>query len=421
MNSKISVITVVFNDVANIRKTMESFFSQTWKDKEYIVIDGGSTDGTVEVIKEFSDKLAYWCSEKDEGIYDAMNKGIAHCVGDWINILNSGDSYVYPDSLEQALVHIDSEKVDVVYGNSLAIGQHSDKYVFASPQTSKMETDIIYRHGSSLIKTTVQKKYLYDLNKRKKLGYALDWDMIYRVYKAGYKFQKVDVTIEAYQEEGISNNIFKSTWYNYLVISQGEFSFKKFVFFIKKIAFAIFHKSFLYPCVRAFAAEYMVNDILPHIPFWSWRKYYLKRIRMKIGKGTFIMKKNYLIYPWLISIGEHSHINRGCVLDGRGTIFIGNNVSISHNVNIITGSHDIQSQRFDGIFESIVIEDYAWLGVGCTILNNVHIGKGAVVCAGAVVTKDVPDYDVVAGIPAKKISERNHDIEYHCIGYQPLM
>ena len=75
---KISVITVVYNDVAHIRETMESFFSQTWENKEYIVIDGGSTDGTVDVIREYADRLAYWCSEKDDGIYDAMNKGISH-------------------------------------------------------------------------------------------------------------------------------------------------------------------------------------------------------------------------------------------------------------------------------------------------------------------------------------------------------
>ena len=65
MSNKISVITVVFNDVANIRTTIESFFSQTWEDKEYIIIDGGSTDGTVDIIKEYADKLAYWCSEKE--------------------------------------------------------------------------------------------------------------------------------------------------------------------------------------------------------------------------------------------------------------------------------------------------------------------------------------------------------------------
>lgn len=101
MSNKISVITVVYNDVKNIRNTMESFFSQTWEDKEYIVVDGGSTDGTAEVIKEYSDRLAWWCSEEDDGIYDAMNKGILHATGDWINVLNCGDSYCSIESLKK--------------------------------------------------------------------------------------------------------------------------------------------------------------------------------------------------------------------------------------------------------------------------------------------------------------------------------
>lgn len=103
MRNKISVITVVFNDVAHIKETMESYFSQTWEEKEYIVIDGGSTDGTADIISKYADRLAYWCSEPDGGIFDAMNKGIKYAEGDWINILNSGDLYASPHSLEQAI------------------------------------------------------------------------------------------------------------------------------------------------------------------------------------------------------------------------------------------------------------------------------------------------------------------------------
>ena len=77
--NSISVITVVFNDVKHIRETMESFFSQSWEDKEYIVIDGGSTDGTVDIIQEYSDRLAFWCSEKDDGIYECHEQRHQSC------------------------------------------------------------------------------------------------------------------------------------------------------------------------------------------------------------------------------------------------------------------------------------------------------------------------------------------------------
>ena len=122
----------------------------------------------------------------------------------------------------------------------------------------------------------------------------------------------------------------------------------------------------------------------------------------------------------LISIGKHSHINTQCILDGRGGITIGSSVSISHRVNIMTGSHDYKSPNFQGIFKPIVIEDYVWIGVGATILQGVTLGRGAVVCAGSVVTKDVPDYAVVAVIPARIIDSRTEDLDYECKWDVPL-
>ena len=121
MSHKISVITVVFNDVEHIRDTMESYFSQTWEDKEYIVIDGGSTDGTVEIIREYADRIAYWCSEPDGGIYEAMNKGIEHATGDWINILNSGDRFCSEKSLEEAIKETTSDDADIIFCNSIEV------------------------------------------------------------------------------------------------------------------------------------------------------------------------------------------------------------------------------------------------------------------------------------------------------------
>ena len=126
------------------------------------------------------------------------------------------------------------------------------------------------------------------------------------------------------------------------------------------------------------------------------------------------MKQNYFMEPRKFCMGENSHINRGCLLDARGGLQIGNNVSISHNVNIVTGGHDYQDSEFAVRRRPIQIDDYVWIGVGSIILQGVHIGKGAVVCAGAVVCKDVESYQVVAGVPAKKIGERNSNLNYKC-------
>ena len=421
MSNKISVITVVYNDVANIRTTIESFFSQTWEDKEYIVIDGGSTDGTAEIIKEYAPRLAYWCSEKDNGIYDAMNKGIMHATGDWINILNCGDCFSSPLSLEQTIENAkNKDNVDIIYGNSIEKTENNQQSKRAGDDIRLMEYRPIYRHGSSLIRTKVQKENLFDLSKSKELGFSLDWLLIHTLYKKGYKFEKVDVTIQTYLLDGVSNNAYKSIWYNYKITTTYGVTAKKIITLVKNLVSIQVKRSLIIKWARAFVLEYMVNDILPHIPFWTTRRLLLKAIGMKIGKKSFVMKKNYIISPNRLTIGDFTHINRNCTIDARGYITIGNNTSISHSVNIMTGSHDISSSNFASYYLPITIEDNVWIGINATILAGIKIGKGAVVCAGAIVTKDVPPYSVVAGIPARIVNKRNENLNYHCIWDMPF-
>lgn len=419
MGNKISVITVVFNDVAHIRQTMESYFSQTWENKEYIVIDGGSNDGTAEVVKEYSDRLSYWCSEKDDGIYDAINKGVNHCTGDWINILNSGDLFATPHTLEDAMTFVNQKEADVIYGNSIEIYRGAKRAVIADDEVSFMKYHPIYRHGSSFVKRTLHQHFLFN-TKSKDLGFALDWEQIHRIYKAGYKFQKIDAFIQVYDREGISNHAVKSLWYNYKITSMGHFNFNQAWFLAKKTIKTLLTQTTFYRWAHAFFMEYVINDILPHIPFWTIRRAILRKGKMKIGKKSFIMKRTYLMSSNHIQIGSYTDINQGCLIDGRGGVIIGDNVSISHCVKIVTGSHDIQSEHFNAIYLPIVIKDLVWLGCGCTILQGVTIGKGAVVCAGAVVTHDVEEYTIVGGVPAKTINKRNKKLEYHCIWDSPF-
>lgn len=418
-NPKISVITVVYNNVAGIQSTLDSFFLQTWENKEIVVIDGGSTDGTVDVIKKYSSSISYWCSERDKGIYDAMNKGIAKATGDWIIFLNSGDVFVKNNVLEDVFSNNDYSGVDIIYGDSVEVTDVARLKQSASADLSRMEYFPLYRHGSSFVRAEVQRQFLFNLE-RKDLGYALDWEMIHRMYSSGRSFKKVDVEIQAFLQEGVSNHPYLSRWYNYKITSQKGFSFKKLLYFLYNCFVYAVASSGLYSWVRAFFMEFLLNDILPLIHFWCIRRAYMKLLRARIGKKTFIMKNVYIQSPNRLRIGDYSHINRGCVLDARGDIIIGDNVSISHNVNIMTGGHDHMSPEFTGIFKPIVIKDYAWVGVGATILQGVVIGKGAVVCAGAVVNKDVKDYEIVGGVPAKKIGERVRNLNYHCIWDTPF-
>lgn len=141
-----------------------------------------------------------------------------------------------------------------------------------------------------------------------------------------------------------------------------------------------------------------------------------------MGYGTTINMRQLLIFPSNILIGKTSHINSGCILDGRGGICIGDNVSISFRTNLITGSHRVNSSSFEYFTKKIVIEDNVWIGINSTILPGVVIGKGAIVAACSVVTKDIPPMAIVAGIPAKIIGYRdiNTEFSYKCIWTMPF-
>ena len=97
----ISIVTVSYNAVLTIEQTILSVINQTYPNVEYIIIDGGSTDGTVDIIKKYEDKIAYWVSEPDKGIYDAMNKGVVVATGEWINFMNAGDIFTDGDVIDK--------------------------------------------------------------------------------------------------------------------------------------------------------------------------------------------------------------------------------------------------------------------------------------------------------------------------------
>lgn len=417
---RISVITVVFNDVDHIGNTIESVFEQTYPNIEYLVIDGGSSDGTKEVIEGLADRIDCFVSEPDDGMYDALNKGILRASGEWVIVLNSGDAFCSPTALADVMDTGLYAEADIIYGNSIELDGNSERYLAAGDNPDELAIHSIYRHGSSLVRTEVHREFLYDLSKRPKIGYALDWDAIYRMHRAGKRFRKADVFIETYQREGMSNHPLRNYLINYRVTRAGGFSLRKVMFLVRGIVVTLLKASGIYRLLKSLGVEYMVNDVLPHIPFWSWRRFYLRRLGMKIGPGSFISKRLYVTNPNRVVLGPGSHLNLDVHLDARGGITIGRGVSVSFGVRIVTGGHDVNSPTFRGIFRPISIGDNVWIGANAVVLQGVSIGQGAVVAAGAVVTKDVPPFDIVGGVPARIIGERNHNLNYVCEWNVPL-
>lgn len=142
---------------------------------------------------------------------------------------------------------------------------------------------------------------------------------------------------------------------------------------------------------------------------WCLFRLFLKDLGIKTKMGFHLDVRS----PYRITIGAYSQINKRVLLDGRGgSLVIGNCVDIAQEVNIWTLEHDYNDSNYTAKGEPVIIDDYAWIASRATILPGVHIGKGAVVAAGAVVTKDVPPMTIVGGVPAKIIGKRDVELQY---------
>lgn len=183
---------------------------------------------------------------------------------------------------------------------------------------------------------------------------------------------------------------------------------------MKNIAFEI--AKFIFYFFR----NYLPNHVINKIPFYSVRHFFYKKIYgLKMGKGSSI-HLNCFINRFNVVIGKNTAINRRCYLDGRGGIKIGNNVSVSPEVHLITAQHEVNDPNFKYITNSIELEDYVWIGTRAIILPGVTLGKGCVVASGAVVTKSFDEYSIIGGVPAKLISKRNSNLNYSCKWMPPF-
>ena len=160
---KFSIITINYNNAKGLRNTIDSVVNQTYTDFEFIIIDGGSTDGSVEVIKEYTNKITYWVSEPDKGIYNAMNKGIQVANGEYLNFMNSGDCFYNNDVLQKlADYHLEKDMIighDYHYNEELKLGHVSLEPMRLSMITFYEET---LAHQSTFFKKSLFQEYQYD-------------------------------------------------------------------------------------------------------------------------------------------------------------------------------------------------------------------------------------------------------------------
>lgn len=201
---KLSVITINRNNAEGLRKTIESVVSQTFKDFQCIVIDGASTDGSIDVIKKFENAITYWISEPDTGIYNAMNKGIVKASGDYLLFLNSGD-YLYNSDVLRKFIESDYDE-DVIYGNIRCdFGNGLEVRSYYGEVTLRTFVEETINHsGCAFIKKELFDKYgLYD----EKLKIVSDWKFFLVAIGLGTaSVRHVDYVISVFDTNGISNN-----------------------------------------------------------------------------------------------------------------------------------------------------------------------------------------------------------------------
>ncbi|HEY1196831.1 glycosyltransferase family 2 protein [Flavobacterium sp.] len=197
---KISIVTVVYNGIDYIEPTILSVVNQDYPNFEYIIIDGGSSDGTVEVIKQYESKLSYWISEKDAGIYDAMNKGIDRASGDWIIFMNCGDYFYDPKVISQIFNEKISDDISMLIGGAFIRSAWGDFFIKARPENEIWKS---FTHQSIFSRAHLNRKYKFNLDFKA----ASDFDFVYNLFSKKYKTKSLDITVSniLYVSSGFSS------------------------------------------------------------------------------------------------------------------------------------------------------------------------------------------------------------------------
>ncbi len=197
---KFCIITVVFNNKNNIEKTILSIINQNIRNLEYIIIDGGSTDGTVDIIRKYENAITYWSSEKDNGIADAFNKGITHTHGDIIGLVNSGD-FLERGALKKVSEAFENSNVDIVYGNMQYWEKKQKEYIYKADHRL-LPKFMSLNHPAVFVRKEIYNQYgLFD----DACMVAMDYDIILRFYNKGVKFKYIDTVLSNMALGGVSD------------------------------------------------------------------------------------------------------------------------------------------------------------------------------------------------------------------------
>lgn len=200
----ISIITINFNNKNGLIKTLNSVISQTCKEFEWIIIDGGSTDGSKELLENYSEHITYWVSEPDNGIYHAMNKGIRVAKGDYLQFLNSGDYFT--DNLVLEKFYKTRYNEDIIYGNAVIVNENFEEISrFIAPNNIKLS--YFWSHTLNHQATFFSKRCFEHISYNENNKIASDVELYMQLIYNGYSLKKINEFIVCYDNSGISTQI----------------------------------------------------------------------------------------------------------------------------------------------------------------------------------------------------------------------
>jgi len=200
--SKVSIITVVFNGEKHLEQTINSVLGQTWTDIEYIIIDGGSTDGTLDIIKKYEHRLAGWVSEKDKGISDAFNKGVARATGEIVGIINADDWYE-PDTVRRVVDQM--KDTDIIFGD-IQYWKNGQKEFLEHGKLDFLEREMTLNHPTVFVRKSCYDRFgAFDLSYR----FAMDYDLLLRMKINGCRFSYVPHLLANMRWDGVSDKYWK--------------------------------------------------------------------------------------------------------------------------------------------------------------------------------------------------------------------
>jgi glycosyltransferase involved in cell wall biosynthesis len=202
MAPKLTVITIVYNNVKDIERTMLSVLNQSYTNIEYIVIDGASTDGTLQLVKRYEARLAKLVSEKDGGIYDAMNKGLSLATGDYVLFMNSGDEIYEPDTVKK--VFASAQNADIYYGETEMYDENWNSLGRRRHQAPENFTWQSFKYGMSISHQAIYVKRSLAVPYDLKYKYSADIDWIIKIAKSASSIVNTHLYVAKYLVGGMS-------------------------------------------------------------------------------------------------------------------------------------------------------------------------------------------------------------------------